>query len=205
MPVLVGAILAVGAVSGSAAPARAHNSLVASTPEAGATITELPESFSVTTNEDLFEAGAASGGFALQVIGPDGLFYGDGCVDVAGPTMSAEPALGAPGSYTLAWQVISIDGHPVDGQFGFDWAPAAGAEVFPGATGAPVCGESAQKETPPGTATPVPSAAPDTDGGSAVTDDASLATTLWLGAIVAAVTAAAIATALVVRNRRKSV
>lgn len=149
-------LLAVVAVPGAAS---AHNSLVSSTPEAGSTLTALPAEFQVTTNEDLLDTGGALGGFALQVVGADGLFYGDGCVRIDGATMASSPALGPAGDYTLAWQVVSIDGHPVDGTVDFAWDPASGEELATGSATAPVCGEgAADAEAGEPEAAPAPSA-----------------------------------------------
>ncbi len=50
-----------------ATPAQAHNYLVASTPAAGSTISEVPESFSVTTNEALLDLSGDGSGFAIEV------------------------------------------------------------------------------------------------------------------------------------------
>lgn len=205
VPVLVTVILAIGIVAGFSAPANAHNSLVSSTPEAGSTITELPEAFSITTNEDLFAGGADSGGFALQVVGPDGLYYGDGCVETSGATMSAAPALGPAGDYTLTWQVVSVDGHPVSDQFTFTWAPTSDAEISTGSPTAPVCGEPAEPEPTESTESPTP--APEATEAPDLAEDRTdntLSTTLWIGGIVVALAAAAIAAFLLTGRKKKS-
>lgn len=140
-------------------PASAHNYLASSTPEAGATLTALPAEFAVTTNDDLLDTGNGLRAFAMQVVGADGLYYGDGCVEVDGATMTSVPALGPAGQYTLAWQVVSIDGHPVDGTIDFAWDPAAAEDVAAGSESAPVCGEDPADAdpTPAASANPTPS------------------------------------------------
>jgi hypothetical protein len=122
-----------------AGPAQAHNYLVSSTPEEGATLTELPDRFEITTNGALLNLGGSTGAFALQVTDSAGLYYGDGCLDVTGPSMSTVAALGAPGTYTVRWQVVSADGHPVSDEYAFDWAPSTAGQESTGSATPPVC------------------------------------------------------------------
>ena len=163
---------------GFATAAVAHNELVASTPAAGETLTELPDRFSITTNEDLLVVPGTQG-FALQIQDAAGSYYGDGCVQVEGPTMSADAALGAPGEYTMLWQAVSEDGHSVDGAIPFTWAPSGEVEASAGSATLSVCGEAATPTPAPvatqAPATREPSAPPATASGI----DAS--TVLWIG------------------------
>jgi methionine-rich copper-binding protein CopC len=122
-----------------AGPAQAHNYLVSSTPEEGGTLTELPDRFEITTNGALLNLGGSTGAFALQVTDADGLYYGDGCLDVTGPSMSTAAALGAPGTYTVQWQVVSADGHSVSDEYAFDWAPSTAGQESTGSATTPVC------------------------------------------------------------------
>lgn len=219
----IGATVLLGAAlvaTGGTPPAQAHSYLASSTPESGSTLIELPDSFAITTNDELLAVGDATGGFALQVVGPDGLYYGDGCVTVTGPTMTSVSALGPAGDYTLAWQVLSADGHTVSDQFAFAWAPASEAEISEGSATAPVCGEASPDELPepqatepqeePAEATPAPTsgtpddAEPDAVSDTTNADDSSLATTLWIGGVVVALAAAAVVIFLLVDRRRKA-
>ncbi|NEM91699.1 copper resistance CopC family protein [Galbitalea soli] len=115
--------LVAGSVLGLAESASAHNYLISSTPAAGSTLTTLPASFELTTNEPLLDLTGHGAGFAFQVKDAHGSYYGDGCLTVRGPTLSTEAALGAPGAYTVVWQIISADGHTVSGSIPFTWAP----------------------------------------------------------------------------------
>ncbi len=177
----VGAIIVAAAtigLVGFAAPAAAHNVLAASTPEAGETLTELPPQFSVTTNDEML-ALPGSQGFALQIRDAAGTYYGDGCVDVVGATMSATAAAGAPGEYTMLWQAVSSDGHSIDGEIPFTWAPSADVDPDPGSATPPVCGQVASP-TPGVSASPAPAPGeptPDPEAASGV----DLATMLWIG------------------------
>ena len=133
-PVLVSVALAITSVLAIAAPAAADAALASSTPVAGATLTALPDAFSVTMNEDLLDLEGEGSGFGLLVRDAAGLYYGDGCVAVDGPTMSAEPVIGEPGEYTMIWQVVSGDGHATSDKFTFTWAPEGGFETTEGST-----------------------------------------------------------------------
>lgn len=186
---------------GFAAPASAHNYLVESTPTEGETLTALPEQFNITTNDALLDLGADAGGFALQVQDAAGLYYGDGCVVVDGPSMLADAALGAPGSYMLTWQVVSIDGHTVSGEIPFTWAPADASEASTGAKTAPVCGEEAQ-----GSEATAPTGEPDettTPPVSTEEEPANSSDLLWIAGAVAAVAVAGAVTMLVVSRKKK--
>ena len=133
--------LGLALVAGSALPASAHNAVVSTTPEEGETLTEVPEFFVVTTNEAMLDVGGEGAGFAMQVTDGSGLFYGDGCVDVGGPSMSTPAALGEAGDYTMAFQYVSADGHTLSDTLEFRYEPAAGAEASAGAPVPPTCGE----------------------------------------------------------------
>ncbi|MCU1557027.1 MAG: copper resistance protein CopC [Microbacteriaceae bacterium] len=190
------AFVATAAVLGLAAPAQAHNYLVSSTPAAGSVLTELPAEFSVTTNDLLLDINGNGTGFALQIRDERGLYYGDGCVTVAGPGISTTAALGAPGRYTVIWQVISTDGHTVSDQFDFTWRPsAASAKVSTGSRTAPDCH---------GTLAPNSSAQPGSSSPTtrSVTAD-TLSTVLWIGGAVLAVGIAVVVTLLVTSRTKK--
>jgi methionine-rich copper-binding protein CopC len=127
------------AVLFAATPAWAHSEIVDSTPEAGETLTALPEAFSVTASETLLDLDG-QGVFALQIRDAAGDYYGTGCVEVVDATMSAEPVLGASGDYTMIWQVVSADGHPVSGEIPFTWEAPADFEPAAGSSAVPRCG-----------------------------------------------------------------
>ncbi|WP_165068044.1 copper resistance CopC family protein [Marisediminicola senii] len=225
-----GALLAVGMGVGVASPAQAHNYLVSSTPAADSVLTELPPEFSITTNDALLAAGDGAGAFALQVVDGAGAHFEDGCVAVDGPSMSAAiPALGAPGAYTMIWQVVSADGHTISEELPFTWQPADASGAVAGFAEAPVCGEAAPGASPSASpsASPTDDAAPSaspsassgteagTDTGStdgteagtidvdtASSDTAADSTALWIGGAVLAVAAAVGVTVLVMRRKR---
>ena len=60
--------------------------------------------------------------------------------------------LGEGGEYTVAYRVVSADGHPIEGSWSFTYEPAANSPVGEAYFGLPVCGE-----------TPIPIAQPTTE------------------------------------------
>lgn len=141
--VAVAAFLAGAAVLLAAAPAAAHSVLADSVPAEGETLTELPEAFSVTANESLLDLGG-QGVFLLQIRDAAGAYYGDGCVEIVDATMSAEPVIGASGDYTMVWQIVSADGHPVSGEISFSWEAPAGFQPAEGSAEPAACGGVAE-------------------------------------------------------------
>ena len=189
-----GVLLAAGPVLGLASPAQAHNYLVDSTPASGETLTELPETFSITTNEALLDLGGQGAGFALEVVDSDGLYYGDGCVTVEGATMSVAPAIGAAGDYTVVWQGVSADGHTISAEFPFVWAPTDPSVATEGSA-TPVTCATAKGDTAPQPAD-TPAATPETP------TDANLSDVLWIGGSVVLV-GLAVGITLLVSGRKK--
>lgn len=157
----------------------AHAAVIGSTPSDGSTVTEQPGSFGVVLNEEIIDVPGAASSNALQLTDAAGLFYGDGCATVDGDTISIDAELGAAGDYTLTYQVVSSDGHPVSGEIGFAFEPAAGAEGAEGAATAPVCGaaapvepeQSASATSAPAGASDAPAATASSDQGAPIETD----------------------------------
>jgi methionine-rich copper-binding protein CopC len=191
-----GSLLATGSVLGLATPAQAHNYLVDSSPAAGETLTELPETFFITTNEALLDLGGEGAGFALEVLDSEGLYYGDGCVTVSGTTMTVEPAIGQAGDYTVVWQVVSADGHTVSDEFSFVWAPTDPSVATEGSVAPATCGATTENSEGGATAAPEPAAEP--------TTDANLSDVLWIGGAVVLVGLTVGVTLLVSGRKKKS-
>jgi len=200
------AALSLAAVLALAPPAQAHNYLIESTPAAGATLTTLPDRFSVVTNAALLDLNANNAGFALQVQDADKRYYGDGCVSVEGSGISTAAAIGAPGVYTVTWQVVSADGHTVSDRYSFTWAPDAASPADGTAPGGTTTGESTGSTKIPdcnGTLHP-------NSSGSAAGEDrpavsaGTLSTVLWIGGAVLAVGVAVVVTLLVTGRRRRA-
>jgi len=186
-----GALVAAVPVLGLAAPAQAHNYLVSSTPEAGATLTELPAQFSVTTNDTLLDLAGNGAGFGLLIQDSAGQYYGDGCFTISGASLSTDAALGAAGEYTLVYQFVSTDAHPVSDQFTFEWAPSAGVTPSEGSAIAPDC-----EGTDIGTA-------PSDDEAAPASESAIASALPWIGGTVLAVGLAIGLTLFLVRPKKQ--
>ncbi|WP_051223095.1 copper resistance CopC family protein [Agrococcus lahaulensis] len=154
----------------------AHAAMIGSTPSDGDTVTEQPGTFSVVMNEEILSLEGADSANRLQLTDAQGLFYGDGCVVVEGDTISLEAELGEAGDYSLAYQVVSADGHPVDGTVSFAFEPAEGEAGAAGSETAPICGAAPAASEPASTSTTEPEASVDPDEaapGPVATDDAT--------------------------------
>ncbi|MFX4291885.1 copper resistance protein CopC [Streptomyces bohaiensis] len=115
------AVTALAAVLLAAAPAAAHASLLGSDPEDGTVLDAAPGEVVLHFSEDV-----ATSADSVRVLDPEGNRVDTGPPErrpgaVGGGTSYAVP-LGpeiADGTYTVAWQVVSTDSHPVAGAFTF--------------------------------------------------------------------------------------
>ncbi|MGN8050070.1 copper resistance CopC family protein [Curtobacterium sp. 22159] len=187
--------IAGGAVLGLAGPASAHNYMVASTPKVDGTLTSLPDRFEITTNDKLLDIGGTDSGFAYRIVGPDGKYYENGCLDVDGPSMTTKAALGESGKYTVEWQIISADGHTVSDEYSFTWKAPAGSTPAKGAAKPPVCATS-------GGSGNGASASADTTTGTASGDtDSAASDAIWIGAGGIVLVGVVVAVLLLLRRR----
>jgi copper resistance protein C len=96
-------------------PVQAHVDVVSSSPADGAVLASAPKEIVLTLSES-----ALSGGTVLALTGPDGTPVSVEPTVVTGPVVSvALPPLTARGTYTVAYRVVSDDGHPVSGSIRF--------------------------------------------------------------------------------------
>lgn len=111
MRALAVALLVLGLAPLGAGPAAAHASLVASDPRDGATLDRLPGRVSFTFSEDVVSPAY------VVVRTSDGADVTTGEPVVDGATVSQElDGSAATGEVTLAYRVVSVDGHPVTGE-----------------------------------------------------------------------------------------
>jgi len=195
----LGALAGVALAVGLASPAAAHDYVVDSTPADGATITELPAAWTVTANNPLLELDGNGSAFAIVVTDAEGRHYGDGCVEVEGPTMSAPAALGEAGEYSMTFQYVSSDGHTLSDTYAFTYAPTGDAVVSEGSTKQPACGGEASGEATAGSGSgsgEEPATGAAGDEGAAV-----LGAVAWIGGGILA--AAVVATTIALANRRR--
>ncbi|MFI7219580.1 copper resistance protein CopC [Micromonospora maritima] len=159
-----------------AAPAAAHNTLQAATPAQDARLTAAPTTVTLRFLQQLNPEFTT---IVLSDAGQRKIPTGAPAVDGATGTITVDQPL-ANGTYTVAYRVVSADGHPVQGSYRFTVAD-------PAATVAPAAAT-------PGGRTEVSAV-----GGG---DDGPPAVLLAAGAVV--VVAVAGAALLLVRRRRAS-
>jgi copper transport protein len=129
---LVLLLLAVAAaLLADAAPASAHAALTSSDPRQGAVVGQAPEQISLTFSETV-----ALSDDALRVLDPKGGRADTGEARGTGATYTVKLRPGLPdGTYTVSYQVVSADSHPVAGAFTFSiGAPSATTVSVPEAT-----------------------------------------------------------------------
>ncbi|WP_310713347.1 copper resistance CopC/CopD family protein [Streptomyces lydicus] len=129
---LVVAVALAGALFGGAVPASAHAALTGSTPAQGSVVDRAPEQVSLT-----FSEGVAMGDDSIRVLDPHGKRVDRGKLRnlCSGATVKygtgLPPGLGN-GTYTVAWQAVSADSHPVSGAFTFSvGAPSKSSAAIP--------------------------------------------------------------------------
>ncbi len=196
------ALITLGIVAAPAPAALAHDNLLDTVPGADETVAQLDD-VALTFSGELIDFSQAS--FA-QVQGPDGLFYESSCSTIDRNILTTPVALGEPGVYTVLWNAVSSDGHPISESFTFTYAPTG---IEPGlGWDKPACGNEQSRIQP---AKASPSAAPTTEPPAADTpapvvsagdnEVASIAIPLIIA--VAVIGAAVITATVVVRQVKK--
>lgn len=101
--------------------ATAHTGLASSDPAKDATVTGSPDAIVLTFTEDINPSFAN-----IVVSSADGRNWVSGSPRVEGSRLTASVAADRPGNgeYTVGYRVVSADGHPVTGSFGFTIAGA---------------------------------------------------------------------------------
>jgi hypothetical protein len=143
--------IAIALLGWAATPAAAHSELVSSDPANGASLPAAPPRATLTFNEDI------AGEFTSVAVTIGSAAPAAAAATTAGPAVTVDlaaalaalpadtPAQSGPVAWTVAYRVVSADGHPIQGQVAFT-APLPAA---PTPTPAP-------SETP--TAEPAPAA-----------------------------------------------
>ncbi|MEE1773271.1 copper resistance protein CopC [Streptomyces sp. JV185] len=131
LAVLVGLVF--GVLLGGAGPASAHAALTGSDPQDGAVVATAPKEVTLTFSEQV-----ALGDGSIRILDPAGKRADTGAAPrdlQSGSTVKYGVSLhsGLPdGTYTVAWQAVSADSHPVSGAFTFSvGAPSKTAVALP--------------------------------------------------------------------------
>jgi methionine-rich copper-binding protein CopC len=142
-------LLAVVSSLATALAASAHAALLSMSPAAGSTVTKAPAQVVLTFNE------VVSTSFAtVTVTGQDGDPVSSGRPVVSGKTVTQQLADIGSGRYTVAFRVVSEDGHPVSDKATFSvQLPAPAATTAPStatATATQSAGASTTSSAPAG-------------------------------------------------------
>lgn len=184
-----------------AVPAGAHTSLKSSDPAKNAEVETLSKVTLEFTESVRFPV--------VIVNGPGGERFESGAPVVKGPivTQDVAPSL-PPGKYTIAYRVVSADGHPVDGEIPFTVvAPAAtDADESPSPSDSPEAADTPSADAAPpaapegGTPAATDAEAAESAGASEVDSGASIPG--WVWAVVLGI--AGVGIGLVLSLRKKS-
>lgn len=138
-----------------AAPAAAHDDIVAASPAAGSSIGVGPNEISLTfSGEILTETSAV----VIEVIAPDGQNVAVDPPEIDGTTVTQGLAPEqVPGVYTVRWRVVSSDGHPISDEYTYTLE----ALTVPASTPTPSAAASEQSPEP----SPTPTDTSSTSGG----------------------------------------
>lgn len=101
----------------AASPASAHAHLVKIDPADKAAVRTALTKVTLTFDEAMREPAA------IVVTDPTGARVDKGAAQVVDKIATAQLQVGKPGSYTIAYRVVSDDGHPVTGQTTFTYQP----------------------------------------------------------------------------------
>ncbi len=177
------------------APASAHDQLLSSDPADGAVLDAPPVAVTLTFSAEILPISPT-----VLVRDSAGAVVVDAEPSVTGAvvTQSMPPTVAA-GLYSVAWRVVSADGHPIEGTFAFTVASPAGPNPSVTTAPAPDVTTSAPGASVSGAAAPAATTAAATAGTSAPLDIPPPVRLLFAIAAVGAVATAAI---LVARRRR---
>ncbi len=140
----------------AAAPASAHDELVSTDPAADSTVEALPAELTLTFSGELAtEAGATE----MQVTDAAGTSLADGEPVVEGTTVTQALTGAASGPITVLWKVVSSDGHPISGEYGFTVSAPTTPTPTPTETPAPTA-SATPSDTPSAEPTETPTVAP---------------------------------------------
>ena len=164
-----------------AAPAAAHTDLASSTPVDGAYLSVAPSRVVLE-----FESALLPETVNVSILDSQGALVTEVDPDVADATVSiAWPASLPAGDYSLAYRVVSGDGHPVTGEIGFRYASSSSASPSAASARATPSASASALATlgTPAVASPPP-AAPDDQNGTPAMPNLVIGGVLLLGALV---------------------
>lgn len=187
--------------------ASAHADLQVSTPEDGESLQIAPEEIRLTFSEELFEELVE-----ISILDADGDLYSTIEVEQTPPpgtdVIFPWPTQAPPGEYSIAYRVVSADGHPVTGTISFSYAATAPepSTPEPAPSDSTPSAESSTPATSPAASSPIasaPSSSSATESSTSSSTDSSSGTPLVILGVVLLLGVIA-TSALIVRARRRN-
>lgn len=183
-------------------PAQAHDTLLTSDPEDGASLETSPEAITLTFSADVLEVSPL-----VRITDESGNQLAEIVPAVDGPTATAtlEEPLPA-GTSTIQWRVVSSDGHPIEGTLAVtvaQEAPAAAASDG-GTEDAPASDAGGAESTDPAeqpSAAETTESTETTEAAAPADEQDGMSMPVLLGILAVVVIAAAVAGFVIVRRR----
>ncbi len=110
-------VAVLAAVLVTATPAAAHDALASANPAADSTVAGDLDQITLTYSEP--PLAALESGIIISVVDPDDEEVTTGQITVDGSTLTKPITITTPGSYTVTWRSVSVDGHPISGSYQF--------------------------------------------------------------------------------------
>ena len=187
--------------------ASAHADLQVSAPEDGESLQIAPEEIRLTFSEELFEELVE-----ISILDADGDLYSTIGVEQTPPpgtdVIFPWPTQAPPGEYSIAYRVVSADGHPVTGTISFSYAATAPepSTPEPAPSDSTPSAESSTPATSPAASSPIasaPSSSSATESSTSSSTDSSSGTPLVILGVVLLLGVIA-TSAIIVRARRRN-
>ncbi|MEC7103329.1 MAG: copper resistance protein CopC [Actinomycetota bacterium] len=187
--------------------ASAHADLQVSTPEDGESLQIAPEEIRLAFSEELFEELVE-----ISILDADGDLYSTIEVEQTPPpgtdVIFPWPTQAPPGEYSIAYRVVSADGHPVTGTISFSYAATAPepSTPEPAPSDSTPSAESSTPATSPAASSPIasaPSSSSATESSTSSSTDSSSGTPLVILGVVLLLGVIA-TSAIIVRARRRN-
>ena len=97
--------------------ATAHDDVIDQVPAPGSQVEAGLVEIKLDFSNELLALGS---GAEIVVTGPDGNPATATCAELSGTLATAQTDLDQAGNYTVAWRVVSSDGHPIEGSYSFE-------------------------------------------------------------------------------------
>lgn len=118
---LIGLGLLVSLLVGPAATA--HDDVIDQIPAPGSQVEAGLVEIKLEFSNDLLDIGS---GAEIVITSPDGTPASTTCAALSGTMATAQTDLDQAGTYTVAWRVVSSDGHPIEGNYTFELLNTSG-------------------------------------------------------------------------------